>query len=129
MFQLDDKLIDHPKLIRAGQLVGRNGVSRALHLYLVGLVHAKRYLTNGFLGTPVVASWQVCENPVRVATALCHETVMLWECVPGGYQIHDYLKYNLTADEVKQKQEVTRKRVEKWRASHPRLTHGGNGGA
>ena len=124
---VDEKLLEHPKLIRAGQLVGRNGVSRALHIYLAGLVHARKYLTNGFVGTPVVTSWQLCESPVRVATALCHETVSLWHHVPGGYQIHDYLRYNDTADEVKHKQELTRQRVAKWRAVHRPLAPGGNG--
>jgi hypothetical protein len=54
--------------------------------------------------------------------------VLLWHEVPGGYQIHDYLRYNDTADEVKHKQELTRQRVAKWRALHPRHMPGGNGG-
>ena len=125
---VDEKLLEHPKLIRAGQLVGRNGVSRALHLYLVGLVHARKYLTNGFVNEQVVVSCRTVESPLRVAGCLCHEQVSLWHHQPGGYQIHDYLRYNDTADEVKHKQELTRQRVAKWRASHPRLTQGGNGG-
>lgn len=125
---VDEKLLEHPKLIRAGQLVGRNGVSRALHIYLAGLAHARKYLTNGFVGTPVVTSWKLCERPVAVATALCHESVTLWHKEPGGYRIHDFLKYNDTADEVKHKQELTRVRVAKWRALHPRQSPGGNGG-
>jgi hypothetical protein len=125
---VDEKLLEHPKLIRAGQLVGRNGVSRALHVYLAGLVHARKYLTNGFVGTPVVTSWTFCEKPVAVAWALCHESVSLWHHEPEGYRIHDYLKYNDTADEVKHKQQLTRERVAKWRALHSRQAHGSNGG-
>ena len=125
---LDDRLIGHPKLIQAGQLVGRNGVSRALHLYLVGLVHARKYLTNGFVSAQVVADCRTVESPLRVAGCLCSEQVLLWHRQPGGYQIHDFLKYNKTAEEVKHQQQVTRDRVAKWRALHPRLTNGGNGG-
>ena len=129
MIYLDDRILTHPKLMRAGELIGRNGVSRALHLYLVGLAHAKRYLTNGFVTELVVSSCPGCEKPVRVATALCHESVTLWHPCAGGFQIHDYLDYNDTAEEVKRKQQVTRERVAKWRALHPRLTHGGTNGA
>jgi hypothetical protein len=125
---VDEKFLEHPKLIRAGQLVGRNGVSRALHVYLAGLAHARKYLTNGFVGMPVVTSWRLCENPVRVATALCHESVTLWHPEPGGYRIHDFLQYNDDATEVKRKQQVTRQRVAKWRALHPRHIARGNGG-
>ena len=125
---VDEKLLEHPKLIQAGQLIGRNGVSRALHLYLVGLVHARKYLTNGFVSAQVVAGCRTVESPLRVAGCLCSEQVLLWYRQPGGYQIHDYLQYNKAADEIKHEQQVTRERVAKWRALHPRRTHRGNGG-
>jgi hypothetical protein len=125
---LDDRILTHPKLMRAGELAGRNGVSRALHLYLIGLVHAKRYLTNGFIDAQVVRECRAVSAPILVARCLSDARVLLWHHQPNGYQIHDYLDYNETSDEVKRKQQVTRERVARWRAQHPRLTHGGNGG-
>lgn len=126
---LDDKIIGHPKLIRAGQLVGRNGVSRAFMLYVTGLVHARQYLTDGVLKDSLVTSYRFDKDPLRVALALCHNSVNLWHQEPGGYRIHDYLDYNKSAEQIKHQQQVTRDRVTRWRATNARQSPGGNGRA
>jgi hypothetical protein len=121
---LDDRILGHPKLVRAGQLVGRNGVSRALHLYIVGLVHAQTYITDGFVNDALVSGFPFDSDPLRVAKALANDTVRLWHRADGGYRIHDYHEYNDDAAKVERKKALTRARVARWRSRHLRLTDG-----
>jgi hypothetical protein len=118
---LDDRILTHPKLIRAGQLIGRNGVSRALHLYITGLAYAQAYITDGFVNDALITRYAFDNDPLRVAKALANESVRLWHRVEGGYQIHDYHEYNDDAAKVERKKALTRARVARWRSRHNRL--------
>lgn len=124
MIYLDDRILEHPKLIQAGQLIGRNGVSRALHLYIAGLAYAQTYITDGFVSDAVVTRYGFVSDPLRVAYALTNERVRLWHRVEGGYRIHDYHEYNNDAAKIEHKKALTRARVARWRARHLRLTDG-----
>lgn len=122
MIYLDDRILGHPKLIRAGQLIGRNGVSRALHLYIAGLAYAQTYITDGFVSEALVTRYAFVSDPLRVANALTNESVRLWHRVEGGYRIHDYHEYNDDAGKVAHKKALTRARVARWRSRHLRST-------
>lgn len=125
MIYLDDRLLSHPKLLRAGSLIGRNGVSRAFTLYVAGIGYARTYLTNGKVSPEFVESFSVDSDPKRVANALADRSVLLWHREGDGYRIHDFTDWNDSAEKVKQQREKTRLRVARWRANQV----AGNGGA
>jgi hypothetical protein len=110
MLYLDDRLPTHPKIIRAGELLGTGGASRALHLYLLGLSYARANLTDGFLPSGFVLSCGVVSNSSLCAKALSARGIGLWRKVHGGYVIHDYHDFNPKAVTVKEKREKDRRR-------------------
>jgi hypothetical protein len=91
---LDDNIVDHPKLRRAGSL--------GMALHFSGIVYSQRHLTDGFLAREVVASflpdladYRLLGKPVtkeQLASRLVE--IRLWETVEGGWQIHDWLDWN-----------------------------------
>lgn len=115
MIFLDDRLLTHPKLLKAGQRLGQDGSGKALYLYLWGIAYAKQHLTDGFIPFNVISSCGVISESGQVAKILADRSVRLWRKVYGGYQIHDFHKYNPSALEEKQKRESARQRMAKWR--------------
>jgi hypothetical protein len=91
---LDDNIVDHPKLRRAGSL--------GMALHFSGIVYSQRHLTDGFLAREVVASflpdladYRLLGKPTtkeQLASRLVE--IRLWETVEGGWQIHDWLDWN-----------------------------------
>jgi hypothetical protein len=114
---LDDRLLTHPKLLKAGQRLGQDGSGKALYLYLWGIAYAKQHLTDGFIPFNVISSCGVISESGQVAKVLSDRSVRLWRKVYGGYQIHDFHKYNPSANEEKEKRESARQRMAKWRAA------------
>ena len=106
--RIDDGLVDHPKVLSAGALLGRYGVARALAVYIEGLTYAGRKLTDGALLTAVVRQFKTDPRPLAVAKVLTD--VGLWEVTPNGFQVHDYHDFNPSADEVKKKRAKDRHR-------------------
>ena len=119
--KLDDGFATHPKIIAAGPL--------ALSIQIRALCYSGRYLTDGFLPEGILSSLftgmeriglevaGVMEPDGRQLVGMgldadeidwCAYMVGhgLWETVPGGYLIHDYLDYNLSR---KQAQELRKK--------------------
>lgn len=100
--RIDDGFTDHPKVVQAGPIAG--------WLYVCGLTYASRYLTDGFLSYGTVR--RLCaeiKRPEVVAQTLVQ--CGLWEAADGGYQIHDYLTYNPSADKVRAERDATARRV------------------
>ena len=117
MIFLDDRLLTHPKLLKAGQRLGQDGTGKALYLYVWGIAYAKQHLTDGFIPFNVISSCGVISESGSVAKVLADRSIRLWRKVYGGYQIHDFHDYNLSANEEKQKRESARQRMAKWRAA------------
>ena len=99
--KLDDNLLDHHKLVDAGERLGPNGPAVALGLYVVGLLWANRHLTDGHLPKGVVRRFMHVQKPLDVAVELVRAG--LWERTAEGFQIHDFSDYNLAARDVKAK--------------------------
>ena len=97
--KLDDALLDHAKILKAGALFGRDGAAKALGFYLAGLLYTQKHLTNGFLSTEVVRQLRVMDRPLDAARTMV--AVNLWERAPGGYRIHDFHDHNPKAEDVK----------------------------
>ena len=116
MLYLDDRLPLHPKILKAGQRLGAGGASQALHLYVLGLAHARQHLTDGFVSDAFLSSVRGLFASDSVAVALADKRVRLWRKVRGGYRIHDYHHYNPKAAEVKEKREQDRLRKQVERA-------------
>ena len=115
MLYLDDRLPTHPKILKAGALLGNGGASRALHLYVLGLTYARAHLTDGFIPFEFILSCGVVSKSSLCAQALASRHVGLWRKVYGGYQIHDYHDWNPKASTVKEKREADRARKAKAR--------------
>lgn len=100
--RLDDGFPDHPKALQAGPL--------ACWLYVCGIAYANRYLTDGFIPERQVRRLIDAKKPEALTEALVNAG--LWETVEGGFQIHDYLDYQPSAEKIAESREKGRKRVE-----------------
>jgi hypothetical protein len=90
--RLDPDAPHHPKFIQAGPL--------GWALFCAGLCYANKYLTDGFIPTGALDNLLpgMRHNACVAASAKLVEAG-LWEVKPNGWQIHDFLKYHLTASE------------------------------
>ena len=114
---LEDELLSHPKILRAGLLLGDHGAARAFALYVAGIGYARQYLTNGFVPDGFVRSCGLVQTPQSVAKVLSSRAVRLWRKVEGGYEIHDYFHYNRNARDVRQIRQKWRDKKAAQRAS------------
>jgi hypothetical protein len=130
--RLDDQFPDHPKVRGLGCF--------GLALQTAAICYCARYLTDGFLSysttgqlvasilsdftlpdgrvvTPAVTSGMSGFDASDLAWPDLMVTVGLWESVPGGYRVHDYLDYNPDKVKVLKEREKTAGRVARHRQS------------
>lgn len=108
--KLDDRFFTHPKIIDLSK--------DAKLVFLAGLTLASCQLTNGFLSDATVRAIMALVNIRRQnVSKIEHEldTKSLWKRVQDGYEIHDYLDYNPSSEQVREKRERTATRVAEWR--------------
>jgi hypothetical protein len=115
--RLDDSFPDHPKAVQAGPM--------ASWLYICGLAYANRYLTDGFI--PERQAKRLTEIKKIDSCIASLVAAELWEKVEGGYQIHDYLDYQSSAQKVKADREKGRQRVESYRSKNSGKFENSNG--
>lgn len=96
--KLDDGLAFHAKIIEAG--------NAATGVWARGLAWSAFHLTDGHVPAKIA---RVIAGESRGALAALVRSRLWVEC-PGGYQIHDYLKYNPSKAEVLEKREKDRTR-------------------
>lgn len=106
--KLDDQFSEHPKIMQAGPL--------AAWLYVCGLTYVARQLTDGFIPESKVRSLADISNWRQLADRLVK--IGLWEKVDDGFQVHDYLDYNPSRQQVLANREATKQRVSNWRSNH-----------
>lgn len=91
--RIDDKFLMNPKIQSAGVY--------GMALYLSGLIYSNTNLTDGYI--PEVMLPALCglayQTPGKRVTNLLVE-LNLWERVSGGYQIHDFLTFNKSKQEI-----------------------------
>lgn len=102
--KLDDQMTNHAKIEAIG-VVG-------LGLHVAGLCYANQQLTDGFISdvrVPLLIAMEDVDRRWDDAKSLDHPAIVwagrlveagVWERVDGGYQIHDYLKYQPSRREV-----------------------------
>lgn len=116
--KLADTVADHPKIVRAGTLLGGPlGRAEALALFVAGIGYARHFLTDGFIPDGWLKTIPLTSSGEAVAKVLSAPNVCLWKRVRGGYRIHDFHDWNDKASVIKQKREATRVKVAAWRAS------------
>lgn len=86
---LDDQFPEHPKIDKLSDA--------AFRLHVAAICYANRHLTDGYLDAARIPRL-VPKHQKRFVTELVNAD--LWETVDGGYQIHDYLDWNKSRDEV-----------------------------
>lgn len=114
---LTDTFPNHPKVIRAAEILGGGPDDRArvVALYVTAIGYARHYLTDGFVSVSFLKNNAVCSDVTRVANVLADRRVRLLERHKAGYRIHDFAAFNESAASLKQQREKTRRRVAEWR--------------
>lgn len=119
--RVDDAFYDHPKWIEAGPL--------GIALWITALAWSNRNLTDGFIPFGQIPrllifdglSWEtggveglfaVGEDATAEAVATSLVKIGIFDDVPGGYLIHNYLKYQKSAEEIR---DISVKRAESGR--------------
>lgn len=108
--RLDDGFRDHPKVLAAGPLAG--------WLYVCALCYCSEHGTDGFIPKPVVPRLADIKGSEKLAERLVE--VGLWEKKTGGFQVHDYLEFQPSAEQVKNHRKANNERIAKWREKRPR---------
>lgn len=91
--RIDDKFLMNPKIQSAG--------AYGMALYLSGLIYSNTNLTDGYIPDvmlPALCGLAYQTPSKRVASLLVD--LNLWERVSGGYQIHDFLTFNKSKQEI-----------------------------
>lgn len=105
-FKVDDTLHSHPKVRRASL--------SALGLWTIGGSYAMAYKTNGF-----VPEWFAHGFPRGRTAAAELVRIGLWDNATcdgeSGYQFHDWLDYQQSAEEIERDRERSRERQRKFR--------------
>lgn len=107
--RIDDQFPDHPKIVAAGPA--------AAWLHVTALCYCNRLLTNGFIPADQVP------RLVPGASKLIDRLVnaRLWHRTTrdgvDGYEIHDFLKYQPSRDEVLAERQKNADRQERFRAA------------
>lgn len=116
--KLDDAVFGHHKFLAAGP----DGVT----MWMMALAYANRYSTDGFIPDVTVPALYPLRHPAKVAQQLV--TVGLFERVEGGFVVHDYLDYNPSAIEVKERREAERLRKQAQRSAGASASDRGTNG-
>lgn len=89
--RIDEHFADHPKVVQAGP--------EAMALYIAGLCYCNRFQTDGAI--PRAKARTLLELPDVDTTIKRLVTATLWEEQGDGrYQVHDYLEYQPSKEEV-----------------------------
>lgn len=93
--KLDDGFADHPKI---------DGLSDgAFRLHVAGMLYAARHLTDGAIPARAVPRLMPGYDVTLVAELV---DAGLWHHEGDGYEVHDFLEWNPSADEAKAKRKA-----------------------
>lgn len=112
--QLDDRILEHPKFVRAV----RRGGSAAVHLWLGMMSFCKQRLTDGLVPADMV---DVVAGPAtrwRKPALVALVEAGLLESDPSGYRVHDYLRHNDARETVERRVSERRARDEARRLAY-----------
>ena len=99
-FRIDDRSTDHPKFLALSD--------GAFRLWVEGGVFCNRHLTNGLILRAALNGFRYVSRK-RTDELVA---VSLWDRVPDGFQMHDYLEWNESKEHVERKRLEARQRAE-----------------
>ena len=113
--ELDDGILEHPKFVRAIKLAG----SEAVHLWLGLRAYCGKHLTDGFVAEDMMDEVKGPKDPEKRAAALdaLFEVGLLEKTRRAGLQMHDYLQWSKSREQVLAAREQARARKTKSRGS------------
>lgn len=103
--KLDDDFPEHPKVDRLSDA--------AFRLHVAAMCHCSRLLTDGYVGQERVSRLVPRFRPAQVVELT---DAGLWEPADCGWQIHDYLLYQPTAEKVKAERAAAAERMRRHRS-------------
>jgi hypothetical protein len=110
--ELDDRILEHPKFIRLVKMAGSEGV----HLWLGIKSYCGLNLTDGKVPADMLDEVRGPANPKRRRDALeALLKVGLLEHIEGGVEMHDYLDWSSSREQVLDRREKARERKAKSR--------------
>lgn len=92
--RLSDNYIDHPKFLALS--------ASAFRLWHEGMAFCRKHQTDGRLPASTVKGFRYYKGPAMTELLTPYQPAAhaLWETIAGfGYQVHDYLDWNLSKDE------------------------------
>lgn len=102
--RIDDRANEHRKQLEAGP--------EACWFWTCGLLYVNRQdVRDGFIPDAALALLYPVRSPKKLAQKLV--AVGLWERVPGGYQVHNYERWNQTREQVQDAKQRARDRAAK----------------
>jgi hypothetical protein len=100
--KVDDDFPQHPKARKAGPV--------GMALWLAGLCYSSHYLTDGLVPVEVLSGLLPLEKKEMTRTVDKLVFSGLWSVAEGGYEIHDYLQYQMSKQEVLMQRQVAQRR-------------------
>lgn len=109
--KIDDNALDHPKILALSD--------GAFRLWMRGLAHSRRLLTDGFISHLAVKGFREARASriAELTTAPALGVEPLWELCEEGYRIHDYLQWNDTREHIETARAEARERMARLRGS------------
>ena len=104
--RLDDSFADHPKVMA----LGRDRLT-GLGVWMAAACYSARFLTDGFVPDAVAEGFGQRKLLSRLVD------VGLFDKVPGGYHLHDWLNYNPPRDKVLADRKAAKDRMNNRRGS------------
>lgn len=104
--KLDDQFPDHPKALAC--------TAEAMWLHICGLCWCARHLTDGHIPRNAVPRLAVVKKPYDCAAELV--AAGIWLEVDGGFEVHDYLKFQPSKSQVMSQRDRQRDRQRESRA-------------
>jgi hypothetical protein len=122
---LDEQIVSHRKILRAGRLIGdaKGGVIAALGLFVAAIGYARSHLTDGVV--PDEFLQEVSRNSDAI-TAM-RKAKLLRPLRGNLWRIHDYLKWNPSAAQVEHERALAKKRQQVFRRKSTGFPQGCNG--
>jgi len=97
--RIDDQAPRHHKMLKAGP--------EACWLWVCGIAHCQSLLTDGVITTEALPMIGVPGKARALRLAEILVDAGLFDKIDGGYRVHDYHDFNLTADEARKKLDDT----------------------
>jgi hypothetical protein len=91
--KLDDQIATHPKILKAGP--------SAAWLWVCSIAYAQNHFTDGFISDAALGHLGMPKHQAKQLASRCVKH-SLWERVKGGFQVHDYLHHNASAEQRRQ---------------------------